>query len=161
MADTADSLKRWDTDDRFTGVADATAFAPAIEELASLARRTGWVAEEPQAHLVPRLRRAHVDGLELAVCQAGQDGVLNIVAHHRPGAGRAAIRQQAWALLGTIAEPATSVREYRDGEAVVFEVVTGIPDGGTFASHGHSLRLTLLPATQLHSVKRPVKPQRR
>jgi hypothetical protein len=26
-ADTADPLKRWDTDDRFTGVADASAFA--------------------------------------------------------------------------------------------------------------------------------------
>src|SRR5215471_2525342 len=101
MADTADPLKRWDTDDRFTGVADATAFAPAIEELASLARRTGWVAEEPQAHLVPRLRGAHVDGLELAVCQAGQDGVLNIVAHHRPGAGRAATRQHSAAIPRT------------------------------------------------------------
>jgi len=147
MADTAGPRKRWDTDDRFTGVADATPFAPAIDELASLARRTGWVAEEPQAHLVPHLRRAHIDGLELADCQAGQDGVLNIVAHHRPGAGRAAIRQQAWALLGTIAEPAASVREHRDGDVVVFEVVTGIPDGGPFASHGHSLRLTLRPAT--------------
>jgi hypothetical protein len=39
------------------------------------------------------------------------------------------------------------VREHRDGEAVVFEVVTGIPDGDPFASHGHSLRLTVLPAT--------------
>jgi hypothetical protein len=33
----ADSRKRWDTDDRFTGVADASAFAPAVEELAALA----------------------------------------------------------------------------------------------------------------------------
>lgn len=147
MADTADPLKRWDTDDRFTGVADAAAFASAIDELAGLARRAGWVAEEPQAHLVPHLQSAHIDGLELADCQAGQDGVLNIVAHHRPGTGRAAIRQQAWALLGTIAEPAASVREHRDGDAVVFEVVTGIPDGGEFASHGHSLRLTLRPPT--------------
>src|SRR5215469_11352704 len=147
MAETADPLKRWDTDERFTGVADAAAFVPAIDELARLARRAGWVAEEPEAHLVPHLRRAHIDGLKLAGCQAGQDGVLNIVAHHRPGTGPAAIRQQAWALLGTIAELAASVREHREGEAVVFEVVTGIPDGGEFASHGHSLRLTLLPAS--------------
>lgn len=40
--------------------------------LASLTRRTGWVAEEPQAHLVPHLRRAHIDGLELADCQLGK-----------------------------------------------------------------------------------------
>jgi hypothetical protein len=51
-------------------------------------------------------------------------------------------------LLGTVAEPAACVRERRDGDAAVFEVVTGIPDGaGPFASHGHTLRLTLTPAT--------------
>ena len=43
----ADSRQRWDTDDRFTGVADASAFAPAVEELAALARRPDWVAEDP------------------------------------------------------------------------------------------------------------------
>jgi hypothetical protein len=147
MTDTADPLKRWDTDDRFTGVADASAFARAIEELAALARRPGWVAEEPEAHLVPHLSRARIDGLELTDCRTQEDGVLDIVAEHRPGAGHAVIRQQAWALLGTIAEPAGSVREHRNGEAVVFEVVTGIPDGGLLASHGHSLRLTIRPAT--------------
>lgn len=26
---------------------------------------------------------------------------------------------------------------------VIFDVVTGIPDGGHFASHGHTVRLTL------------------
>jgi hypothetical protein len=40
------------------------------------------------------------------------------------------------------------VRERREGDAAVFEVITGIPDGaGPFASHGHTLRLTLIPAT--------------
>ena len=43
----ADSRKRWDSDDRFTGMADASAFAPAVEELAALARRPDWVAEDP------------------------------------------------------------------------------------------------------------------
>jgi len=87
MAGTVDSRKRWDTDDRFTGVADASAFAAAVEELAGLARRPGWIAE-----------------------------------------------------------PAASVRERTDGDGVIFEVVTGIPDGGRFASHGHTVRLTLRPA---------------
>jgi hypothetical protein len=51
-------------------------------------------------------------------------------------------------LLGTVAEPAASVRERCDGDAAIFEVVTGIPDGaGPFASHGHTLRLTLTPAS--------------
>ena len=35
----------------------------------------------------------------------------------------------------------SSVREYRDGDDVIFDVVTGEPDGGWFASHGHTMRL--------------------
>jgi hypothetical protein len=146
MAQAADSRKRWDTDDRFAGVADASGFAAAVEELAELARRPGWVTEEPEVHLVPHLRDASITGLQLGECQTGDDGVLAVSATYHPDASRRDIRQRAWALLGTIAEPASSVREHADGNTVVFEVVTGIPDGSRpFASHGHSLRLTLLP----------------
>jgi hypothetical protein len=146
MAGTVDSPKRWDTDDRFTGVADASAFAAAVEELAGLARRPGWVAEEPEVHLVPHLRGAKVAGLRLSDWHTAEDGVLEAVAEFRAGEGRGALRRQAWALLGEIAEPAASVRERADGDSVIFEVVTGIPDGGRFASHGHTVRLTLRPA---------------
>lgn len=147
MSDSADPRRRWDSDDRFTGVADASAFAPAIEELAALARRPRWVAEEPEAHLVPHLRGASVPGLRLTGWHTGEDGVLEAVAEHRAGDSRAELRQRAWALIGTIAEPAASVHERRDGETIMFEVVTGIPDGpGPFASHGHAVRLTLIPA---------------
>jgi hypothetical protein len=38
------------------------------------------------------------------------------------------------------------VRERRNGDSAVFDVVTGIPEGaGPFASHGHTLRLTIRP----------------
>ena len=48
--------------------------------------------------------------------------------------------------IWTVAEPAASVRERRDGDSAVFDVVTGIPEGaGPFASHGHTLRLTIRP----------------
>ena len=146
MAGTVDSRKRWDTDDRFTGVADGSAFAAGVEELAGLARRPGWVAEEPGVHLVPHLRGARVAGLRLSGWHTGEDGVLEAVAEHRAGESRGGLRRQAWALLGEIAEPAASVRERTDGDSVIFEVVTGIPDGGRFASHGHTVRLTLRPA---------------
>jgi hypothetical protein len=147
MAEAADSRKRWDTDERFAGVADASAFASGVEELAALARRPGWVSEEPEVHLVPHLRDASIDGLQLVDCQTMDDGVLAVSATYYRDASRSDIRRLAWALLGTIAEPAASVREQADGEAVVLEMVTGIPDGsGPFASHGHSLRLTLVPA---------------
>lgn len=50
-------------------------------------------------------------------------------------------------LIGTVAETLSSVREHREGD-VIFEVVTGEPDGGRFASHGHAMRLSVrLPAT--------------
>jgi hypothetical protein len=146
MAHVADAQKRWDTDDRFTGVADASAFAPAIEELAALARRPAWVAEDPDLHLVPHLRDASVDGLRIVEIRAGQDGVLAVTAACEAGVSRGELRRRAWALLGTVAEPAASVRERREDDAAVFEVVTGIPDNaGPFASHGHTLRLTVTP----------------
>jgi hypothetical protein len=142
--------KRWDTDDRFTGVADASAFASALEELAALARRPGWVAEDPCIHLAPHLHGATVDGLRIVQIRAGEDGMLAVDAECSPGVGRGELRRRAWALLGAVAEPATSVRERRDGDTAVFEVVTGVPDGaGPFASHGHTLRLTITPATAL------------
>jgi hypothetical protein len=146
MAGTTEPRKRWDTDDRYSGVADAGAFAAAIEELAILARRPGWVAEEPDVHLVPHLRGARVPGLRLSGWHTGADGVLEAVAEYRPGDSRRDLRRQAWELIGEIAEPAASVRERPDGDTVVFEVVTGVPENGHFATHGHTLRLTLRPA---------------
>lgn len=151
MADTADSRKRWDTDDRLTGVADASSFAPAIEDLAALARRPGWVAEDPEIHLVPHLRSADVPGLRLLGCQPSGDGVLHVTAEYRDGDSRGQIRRHAWALIAVVAELATSVREPDDGDSIVFDIVTGIPENaGRFATHGHSIRLTLMaPANPL------------
>ena len=142
----AESRKRWDTDDRFSGVADASAFAPAVEELAALARRPRWVAEDPESHLGPHLRRASVDGLRISDISTGADGVLSVTAACDAGIGRGELRRRAWMLLAVVAEPAACVRERRDGDDVVFDVVTGMPDGaGPFASHGHTLRLTIQP----------------
>jgi hypothetical protein len=84
----ADSRKRWDTDDRFSGVADASAFAPAVEELAALARRPDWVAEDPEIHLVPHLRGASVDGVRITQIRTGEDGVPAVDAECVPGASR-------------------------------------------------------------------------
>jgi hypothetical protein len=128
--------------------ADAVAFAPPIEELAALARRPGWIAEEPGIHLVPHLDGGGDSGLRVLHCGTGDDGALEVAAEHSPGDSRRDIRRRAWTLIGTIAEPAASVRERRDGETVVFEVVTGVRDGsGQFAGHGHALRIRVRPPT--------------
>ena len=147
MADTADSSKRWDTDDRHTGVADASDFAPAIEELAVLARRPGWVNEDPENHLVPHLQEASVPGLRVLGYQPDGNGVLHVTAEYHEGDSRGEIRRYTWALIATVAELATSVRERDDGGTIVFDVVTGIPENaGRFATHGHTIRLTLMPS---------------
>jgi hypothetical protein len=146
MADTTEPRKRWDTDDPFTGVADASSFAPAIAEVAALARRPGWVAEEPETHLIPHLRGTDVTGLRLLHCHTADNGVLCVTAEYSAADSRRDIRQRAWALIGAIAEPAASVREHPEGAAVVFDIVTGIPEArGQFATHGHTLRLALIP----------------
>src|SRR4029077_16948092 len=130
MADAADSRRRWDTADRFTGVADAGVFADSVQELAQLARRPGWVAEEPEAHLVPHLQSASVPGLTVLPCRAGEDGVLDVAAEHSPGDRRRDIRRRAWALLGHVAEPLASVHEHATEDAVMFDVITGGPRAG-------------------------------
>ena len=86
-----------------------------------------------------------MEGLQLLDCHTGDDGVLDVAASYSPGDSNRDIRRRAWALIGTIAEPAASVRKHRRGNSLVCEVVTGVPDGsGQFASHGHPLRLTVV-----------------
>lgn len=145
MTETADPRRRWDTDDRFTGVADARDFAAAADELLRLANLPGWVAEDPDVHMVPHLRDSGPTGLRLLDISTSDAGVLNVTAEHRPGAGRRDIRMQAWTLIGTVAEMLASVREHATDDGVVFEVMTGVPEGGHFATHGHTLRLTVRP----------------
>lgn len=139
------AAKRWETDQRGRGVADARASLPAIQQLANLAGSPDWVTEEPEAHLLPKLKE-RVEGLGLTITRAivESDGALSV---HLAGAGkgtRRELRQLAWTVLGGVAELTTHVHETRDDGSIRFDVVTGIPptDGG-FATHGHALRLTL------------------
>src|SRR6266496_1804754 len=130
MAGMADSRKRWDTDTRCAGPPPR------------LGRRR---ARSPPGTASGGRRRFRAAGASL---RHRDDGALEVAAEHSPGDSRRDIRRRAWTLTGTIAEPAASVRERRDGETVVFEVVTGIPDGsGPFASHGHALRIRVRPPT--------------
>ncbi|MBO0785619.1 MAG: hypothetical protein J2P27_05520 [Actinobacteria bacterium] len=73
--------------------------------------------------------------------------MLETAAEYRRGDSRRDLRRRAWELIGAIAEPAASVRERADGDTVTFVVVTGIPENGHFATHGHTFRLTLRPAS--------------
>ena len=66
---------RWDGDERGRGVADGGAFAAGAEELLEAMGTPDWVAEEPEAHLLPHLRRSVASlPLELVDARTSDDG---------------------------------------------------------------------------------------
>jgi hypothetical protein len=142
--------RRWDTDERGNGIGDAHAFVAGLSELADAMQASDWVAEDADAHLLPHLRRACQPlGLELVDAVTTADAVYEVrvaVADRekRIGETRAAI----FALIGSIAESATYVRQRRhDSGEVVFEVVTGmLASDSAFRSHGHTLRIHVVDA---------------
>lgn len=140
---TQDRTRRWDNDERGHGVGTASAHLPAINELAELAGLPDWITEDPEAHLLPGLRRgAEAVGLTITSFVTNPDGLFVV---HVKGAGersRRDVRQAAWSMLGAVAEPVALVTESRDEDGTTFEVVTGNPQG-TFATHGHTLRLVV------------------
>ena len=131
--------RRWDTDERGTGVRDAAAFAQPVRDLLDTLGRDGWVAEDPDAHLLPHLEAATAEAGRSISSWANVDGVLEIVLRVRDEESRGARRAAAYRLVASIAEASTHVRELEPG---VFEVLTGmLPGDGSFATHGHVVRI--------------------
>jgi hypothetical protein len=134
--------RRWDADERGHGVADARRSLEAIHELAQLAEFSDWVAEDPEAHLEPGLReRVAISSLSLNSVEVDAEGAIVVRLSSAVNQSRREIRQSVWSILGGVAELTTLVRETQEGAAISFEVVTGIPPGGHFATHGHTLRI--------------------
>ena len=142
---TVEERRRWDTDERGRGIADASAHLPAINELAELAARPDWITEDPEDHLLPGLRQgAEATGLTITSFAATPDGTFTMHVKGASAMSRRQVRQAVWSVLGNVTELSSHVREvHPDDGSVVFEVVTGSPDGGRFATHGHSLRLVV------------------
>ena len=135
--------RRWDDDERGEGVADARAFAHGAEELVDAMRRSNWVAEEPELHLLPHLRSSCESlPLELVDARVSDDGSFDVELRWTGETDRIGeVRAAVFALVGGFAEVSTYVRQRRGADAVVFEVVTGILDAERFAPHGHTVRL--------------------
>jgi HAD superfamily hydrolase (TIGR01450 family) len=144
IADLAPLLtgRRWDIDERGSGIADAAALAPSVEHLLALCRTAEWVTEDPEHHLLPHL--TGYDGLPVAEWRITDDGVLELDLDPAPGLPLRELRRRVWALLGSVAEPSSAVFERSEDGRLVFDVVTGVPVGpGEFSTHGHTLRLRL------------------
>jgi hypothetical protein len=135
--------RRWDTDDRGTGASDARTLVPDAERLLEAMARPGWVAEDPDAHLLPHLRRACEAGgspWSLLEDRIDDDGGYLVTVEHRGSDAWNAFRDGI-ALLAAVAESSFHVRR-RDPQTL--ECVTGMLDGdGEFASHGHVIRLRI------------------
>jgi len=141
--------RRWDTDERGHGVGPGDAFSPNVRELTDALPGSGWVAEEPEAHLLPHLQAACDEpGSRWTVTHwTVDDGVFVVDASWTGSWGTwDALRGDAFAFLGRIAEVTTHVRERRTDDAVVFEMATGtVADGSPFVPHGHLIRLRVRP----------------
>ncbi|MFF7245600.1 hypothetical protein ACFZBU_17035 [Embleya sp. NPDC008237] len=130
--------------DDFFGVSGEEAPGDALRELAEQTTRQGWVAADPAADLLPRLRVAcDLPGSpwSLRGTTVLPDGVFAVdVEHARPGSPR--LLADAIELLAGIAGPAFFVRHT---DAATFDCVTGTLQRDTPGpGRGHLLRLRLV-----------------
>jgi hypothetical protein len=154
-----DKTRRWDTDERGMGVADARALVPRVEALAEHTSRPDWVTEDAVAHLWPHLERAiAANGSPWAASHdvfVDGEGRLVVELTHAGAGGersRGLAKADAFALIGQVAEATTFVRiaNLDDGAAagdpsvLEIDVVTGMLDDETaFLTHGHTIRLRI------------------
>ena len=138
--------RRWDNDERGAGVRDGTAFAAPVERLLETLARTGWITEDPHAHLLPHLEAAAAAGGWKLTRWADVDGVLDVELDVGGERAHKTRLEAAYALIGSIAEASTHVREVEPG---VYEVLTGmLPGDGVFATHGHVVRIRTVTAEE-------------
>jgi hypothetical protein len=141
------SRRRWDDDARGIGPADARSWRPVIETLVAATDESGWVAEDPELHLLPHLEAAAGSGpLAIRETRSEPDGSfaveLDWIGPGEPS--RAALRAPLYALIAALAETMTVVVEPPAARGRVLEVLTGSgDDDGPFAGHGHTLRLSV------------------
>ena len=139
--------RRWDTDERGNGIASGEAFAPNVAELGDAMRDPGWVTEGPEVHLLSHLQAfCSEPGSAFELVLSRSEDAVFVVELRWVGeeAGPGAIRAAAFALLGSISEVSTHVRQRREGDVTEFEVATGtLGSDAAFAPHGHLVRLRI------------------
>ena len=137
--------RRWDTDERGHGVASAAASVADLDRLRAAMLEPEWVAEEPDLHLLPHIRRLCEErGWSLARADVVDD-VLDVDVVVSAAAVRSPT-EAAFTILGTFAEASTHVVVQRAdaGESVELLATTGMLEGdGAFAPHGHTVRIAV------------------
>ena len=136
--------RRWDGDTRGAGQGSASGQIPAVHNLMDAMLRPDWVAEEPEAHLLPHITAlCEREGSPLRLVSTVSEGPIFVVTLEwtRAIANARNVTSAAYSLLGTFAESNTYVREEARDGAIDFEITTGLLDtDGPFKGHGHVLR---------------------
>ena len=109
----------------------------------------GWVAEEPEAHLLPHLEAACDEpGSLLRLDRAWSNDEVFVVelTSRAPEPSIGQLRHAAVGLVAAIAEESTHVRQRRQGDVLEFDIATGTASSeARFAPHGHLVRLRIHP----------------
>lgn len=139
--------RRWDIDDRFSGIGSGWALAPAVRRLVEHLDREGWVTEDPDDHLLPHLRRwceRPDSGWRLLGAQLLDDAVYAVdVAPTAQATAEGLPVRDAIPLLAQVAETSFAVRQVDEN---TIECITGMLDGdGPYSAHGHLIRLRIHP----------------
>ena len=138
--------RRWDIDERGHGVASGQAFVPQVSELAGAMGDPAWVTEDPELHLLPHLVAACSEAdAPLRITSFRSEGEIFVVELEARD-GLDAIGEQrraAVALVATIAEESTHIRQRKKDGVLEFDVVTGSVAETRFAPHGHLVRLRI------------------
>ena len=144
--------RRWDGDVRGKGVASAASAAADVQRLIADMSAPDWVAEDPALHLLPHLRsfiERPKSPWRLVSAETSPDGRYVVqVAWNGETPSRAQLRAEAFALIGSVAENSTHIRERRTNDGVEYEVVTGIIEGDSgWLGHGHVVLIQVVEAT--------------
>ena len=141
--------RRWDGDETGRGVAGAGHLAGPLEALLAAMAEPDWVAEDPEAHLLPHIRSGLSDGVRITGTEVADVGELVVTLEVEDGAG-VDVRSLAYGLFGRFAESSTFVEERPVDGGTEFVMVTGMVEGQSrFLPHGHTVRLVLRPSDTL------------
>jgi len=139
--------RRWDNDERGIGVGNAHAVTPHVQRLLDAMQQDGWVAEDPDAHLLPHIRGAVDRAPALWRLVQTDDEVNRYVVNlewRRRGGHMRDLVADAYALIGHFAETHVHVTQRKTATTIEFDVTTGMLGGeGTFAPHGHVVILRI------------------
>jgi len=137
--------RRWDGDERRTGVRSGHPEVGTIANLTTPMARDGWLTEDPIEHLGPKLQEwldAHGDGPWRVESLSLDNDWLVVDARWLRHGRRRELRADAYALIGALTESTSFIEQRHEAGVLVYEVATGQPDG-EFAAHGHLVRVRI------------------